>query len=735
MSKDLNNEKLPENLQKALLDIVHQEEKQDAYIRKQQIRIWKKYERFWHGVQYIWWSETQQDWLSPIDTRWDNSDQANREGAEGPFYDYVVNIYKAHGESIIAALAAQIPTVRFPPDDADNEDDLVTSKVYAKISDLIDRHNQSKMTLLTALLCLWNQGLVAAYHAPRADKVFGNVKIPIYGKACSNCGYTSDDDTEENCPDCPPVSVPETGETIQSPLLESVIGFSESPKSRVLIDLFGPLFVKVPYFTRSQKDFGYLHLVIDQPISLLKSIFPQIADKIDNSHTDADTYERVARSPSTFAYAINDQTYLGTLKRCWIRPWEFELLSDAYEEEKKELYKRFPDGCYVAFIGDVYAESRNEELDKYWTIGKAGLSTYIHADPLGQPLVPLQEIKNVMVNLTLETVEQGIPTTYADTEVLDFEDYSRHEIRPGMVYPIKPKPGQKISDSFYEGSRATLSKDVTNLEQQGNSDAQFVVGSFPSIYGGPSEASSRTAAEYNMSRQMALQRLSITWTFLTHWWARLKDKCVRLYVENVIADERYVVREKNNYVNVWIRQSELRGKVGEVEPEGAETFPTSIAQKQALLMQLMQLNNDFVNAAIFDPENRKIIADALAFPELHIPDEDQRIKQMREIQVMLGTGETPGQPVMIEPEVDSDEVHIKTAKDWAVSEYGLDAKVTNPEGYQFIIQHIQQHQQNMAMTQAPVLSSPGQNGPPQGKVQPPITATQPHNIGIPQNLG
>jgi hypothetical protein len=731
MTKDLNNENLPENLQKALLEIDRRTDTEDSYIRKQQIRIWKKYERFWHGVQYIWWSETQQDWLSPIDTRWDNSDEANREGAEGPFYDYVINIYKAHGESVIAALAAQIPAVRFPPDDADNEDDLVTSKVYGKIADLIQRHNQSKMLMLGALLCLWNQGLVCAYHAPKSDKAFGNIKIPNYGLGCEACGYQAQSNDEENCPTCPPLADPNDpmAAPMSAPLTPIVTGFTESPKSRVLIDLFGPLFARVPYFSRNQKDFGYIKLVLDQPIAHLKFLYPHVAEKIENSIASSDTYERVARSPSTFAYAINDQTYLGELRRLWFRPWEFELLGKEFEAEIKELNKLFPNGCYVCFIGDTFVEARNECMDKYWTIGKAGLSTYIHADPLGQPLIPLQEMKNVTKNLELETIEQGISSIYADPEVMDFEDYSRHEQRPGTTYPVKAKPGQKIADSFYEGPKASLSKDVGNFEESVLQDAQFVVGDFPSVYGGPTEASSRTAAEYSMSHANALQRLSISWTFLTHWWAELMGKCVTLFVENVVSDQRYVMREKNNYVNVWIRQSELRGKVGDVEPEGAETFPITTAQKQSLLMQLIGLNNEMLNAALFDPENRKIIADALAFPELHIPDEDQRIKQMREIQVMLGSGNRPGIPVAIEPDVDDDHTHIVSLKDYMVSEAGLDCKVTNPEGYQYMLEHLQMHLQHEALTQMPLGPSGQQGGPaPQ-----PGQQNQPKKIQSPNN--
>ena len=38
-------------------------------------------------------------------------------------------------------------------------------------------------------------------------------------------------------------------------------------------------------------------------------------------------------------------------------------------------------------------------------------------------------------------------------------------------------------------------------------DGQFVLGDFPSIYGGPAQSGSKTAREYLESRAVALQRL------------------------------------------------------------------------------------------------------------------------------------------------------------------------------------------------------------------------------------
>src|SRR4030095_14363027 len=83
--QDPNNENLPEELQTELYELVQKYENEDSGVRKQQLKSWKKNESFWHGVQYIFWSESGQDWISPADTRW-YAQEGGREDAEGPFY-------------------------------------------------------------------------------------------------------------------------------------------------------------------------------------------------------------------------------------------------------------------------------------------------------------------------------------------------------------------------------------------------------------------------------------------------------------------------------------------------------------------------------------------------------------------------------------------------------------------------------------------------------------------------
>lgn len=690
--------KYSEDVREALSFLVKKYEKEDGWVRKQQIKLWKKNAEFWHSIQYIFWSESRQDWLLPVETRWFQEDEG-REGVEGPFYDFVINIYRAHGESIISALAAQVPAVRFPPDDAEDDDDILTSKTYSKIADLIQRHNEVKNLMFQSFLIAWNQGNIYWYHAPKSDKAFGITHIENFKKVltCGNCGYQSPVEDEEDVEIAGLHQCPECGTALEATTV--LDGIQESPKSRVLIEPYGGLHVKTGFWARTLKDSGYLILQHDRPKPLMKFIYPWIADKIDMTESDMHMYERMGRTPSSFTSfnRADDNQDLVTHRQVWLRPWTFEGLPPEKEDVKKKLKKLFPNGVYVAEVGKIFADADDQDMDKYWSVGKLGLSDYLHCDALGQPLIPVQELRNINTNLTAETVEQSIGSYFADPDVLNFGVYAKHEARPGYIYPARPRPGQALGESFFETGRATLSKEVGAFMEQLDNDGQFVVGDYPSLYGGPGEVASRTLGEYQQSRVQALQRLSISWTLFVNAWAKLMEKCVHLYVENLIEDEKFVVPDKNkkeNYINVWIRKADMTGHVGEVEPVGADSFPMSIPQKQGLFYQLLQLNNEFINQALFDPENRRIIADLVGFTDLYIPGEEQQIKQASEIGDMLR-----GTPVPINPLVDDFSIHIEVCRNFLAGERGMELQKMNPQAFQLILQHLQQHLQAQAQQQ------------------------------------
>src|SRR5207244_4757592 len=112
----------------------------------------------------------------------------------GLLYDYVFNIYKAHGESIVAALTQSVPRIEFFPDDADSADDISSAKSKTDIGVLIQRHNNVKQILMEIAQTEFNQGDVAIYRYRRQDKKYGIKKVNNYGPGkvsvniCPECG-------------------------------------------------------------------------------------------------------------------------------------------------------------------------------------------------------------------------------------------------------------------------------------------------------------------------------------------------------------------------------------------------------------------------------------------------------------------------------------------------------------------------------------------------------------------
>ena len=711
----VDGQPLTEAIQNALSDVVKKLENEDKETRNQMLRLYKLCELYWKGIQTVFWSEFRNDWRTP----WEESGSgvtAYKFGGHG--FDKIVNVYRAHGESIVAALGAAVPSVRFFPRNADSPEDLSTSRTFSNTSEMLQRRNQAELLFIRALFILYNQAFVAAHNYAKQDEQYGIVEDPIYtleeqevdSKMCPDCGTDLSEEPvmEEatgmapemiGCHVCgsqePPMI---TKEMKQVPTLS---GYDNIIKSNECIEVYGPLNVRIPVKAKSQAECIYLMLETEEHYAQMREQFPDYWEKI-NPGGNLDEYDRWARAMAEYDDEnISDVTW----RRAWLRPAAFNIL----DKEKAELLKKeFPDGCRVDFVNEQMTEVRDEKLDEHWTITVNPLSRYIHADPMGKPMLPIQEWKNETTHLTVETVRYTIPQTFADSSVLDFKQYAKAEIRPGVVFPVKGRTGQNIDSAFFQTRTATLAKEVIDWESLLEKDGQFVVGDFPSIFGGP-QSGSKTLGEYQESRSNALNRLGIVWKMLNSWWAQVMGKSVQDYINHLIEDEQFSQKQGDGYINVWIRLSEISGKVGRIEAETSEQFPMSWAQKRGVLLELLGLNKESVDFAVFHPDNVETVQTILGLDDLHIPGEADRLRELYNIAELLRTEpmmDEMGQgipSVMIEEDVDDDVVHIQTCKTWALSEQGREAQVNNPGGYANVIAHLKMHvshQQFLAQQEA-----------------------------------
>jgi hypothetical protein len=685
---------LPDELSKLVIEISDEYTREDANEREQHRPLWLKLENYFNGLQRLYWSMVAKDWRFIDDEEGKPSTTRH--------YDKIVNIYRAHGESIIAALSVKTPSVIFYPEDADVEEDIVTAKVCSKIKEQIERHNVSQLLMIKSLLILWNTGTVAAYIYNRKHSKYGTYSTPQYDEKpdnihtvllnCKECGSNIDEkvfhsgekesipDESRECPSCGYKGVPEKEEYDEE--IPKIIGSIVNPKSRTIIEVFSPLFVHIPFYAREQEHIPYLRLKFEQHFSLVKNIYPKLAKKGIKPSVDRDDVEYRGLNVN-----VNDSN-LCTVECLWVRNWGYDIIEDR-DKEVKRLRDKYPDGIYAVIIDGNLVEIKNEALDDHWEISNSPLSTYIHGEPLGKPLAPIQEINNEVVDLQIETLEHSIPETFARADVLDFKKYGNSKAAPGMVFPIKaPMDGSPLAGAFHSLKTATLSEETEVFAKRLDEKGQFVSASFPSIYGGPATSGSKTAKEYTESRSMALQRLSIPWNTVKFFWAGLMGKAVPLFIralKETQEDYKSVDKTNTGFVNNWITQEDIAGRIGRVEADVDEDMPQSAAQLKDIFIQLMTLKDEHISEALYHPENTPLLIKALGAPEFYIPGSDERNKQYDEFRALLR-----GEHVEI-TEIDNNVIEAEVCDVFLTSSTGQMIKRNNPEGWDAIRQHRNDH--------------------------------------------
>jgi len=732
--KDADDDVLDDELKCCLKTICDHFESEDEFVRMRNLRLWKKLKYYWNGFHRVWWSETAHDWRIFDDVS--NTDDAD-------FYDKPVNVFRAYLESIIAALSITVPPIKCTPDDADNPSDMSTAKAGDKITTLVYKHIDAPLQWIHALFIYCTEGLITAYNYTDTNESYGTYETPKYGqeditgteKYCSNCGgpipesyeYDPRSDDEiiqgmEFCPTCEATLPPELKSITKS--ITKIVGTMKSPKSRQCVEVYGGLNVKIASYARKACETPYLRYAYECHWTKACEEFPQLWDSDSKSWRVSpgsvsayDQYERWARlSPQYYGeYPQN----IVTIRKMWLRPYSFNYISD--ETKRKKLLRLFPDGVKVSYVNDCYVESEGEKLDDHWTLAKNPLSDFVHYDPLGLLLTSIQEITNDLVSLVLQTIEHGIPQTFADQAVLNFEAYRKQEVSPGTIFPVQTKAGKSVSDSFYEIKTATLSQEVQPFAERVQQMGQFVSGALPAIFGA---MESKTAAQDSMSKAQAMQRLQNAWKMLNYFWKDIFGKVIPAYIKDVKSDESYAVRDpqnRNNFINVVIRKSELEGKLGDIELEASDALPLTWAQQKDVIMQLLATSNPDIIAALTAPENAGMVAEAIGLDDFFIPGEDDRLKEFDEIAQLLASQPMPtgemgmdGQPQMapsvpIDPMLDNHQIASEIDRKWLVSEVGRQAKLDNAEGYQNVLLHYQAHVMQLQMMNA---------GQPQGNEQP-----------------
>ncbi len=529
-----------------------------------------------------------------------------------------------------------------------------------------------------------------------------------------------------------------------------------------VISVVGGLELNTPVWANEMHEYPYLQWSMEVHRAKLKASYPLAADKIQmgGPQTADEVYARASRVaiaqglPTTHP---GDALFnLITFSRTWIRPWAFYAIED--KSVRDTLLALFPDGCYVAFAGDTYCESRNETMDDCWRVMHALPGDGQNRPSVGDSLVQIQERYNTLSNIQAETYEYGIPPIYADPQVLDFDALSNQTAEPAAHYPARARPGQPLAAGFFQPAAAQVPPDLVRHQQELMGPvAQFLTGLFPAVFGGEMD-SQKTASGYAMARDQALGRLGLVWRRLKQFYSDVMLLSVDCFRKNRPEDaEIPILGPGGEFESHWIRLADLKGNI-QAYPESDETFPRLKSQQRGVVQQLMASSDPLIQQALADPANIGFVKSVLGLSDLVVPGEDSLVGEgktptLRETREGWGTQQTstpdthnptpdtynptpetynptpetynptpdtyhPLPSLPVDLLFDNHGVELEECRRWANSDAGQVARIENPAGFANVRAHAEAHLRAIGLayanSNAAPAPKPGAPGP-QGK--------------------
>jgi hypothetical protein len=785
-----NNERLEQaapRLVNALRELVVQFRQEGIVARRHEIRRIRQARLFWQGLQYAWWNPQDMNWHLPWEARiYDDSALQ-----EMPRYQFVTNLYQAFGLSFVSVISQDVPATRFYPQSTLSQADIETAKAASQVAELVEQNNRVQQLLTGVGFYLWTDGKIGGYVRYVADgQRFGWrdelvleerwVRLGPDAYVCSKCGAETEvadsgadsgqrrqrdssaletgprnDDERQAapkadrpwgadesfltgtiCPECGAALGPADFRPAPLVPVPQSVGTRRVANGQEVISIVGGLELNTPVWANEQYEFPYLQWQMEVHRAKLKAAFPHAADKIQTGgpiQAD-DIYARATRvavsqgMPTTHP---GDALFnLITFSRTWIRPWSFYSIEDAAVRDA--LLRLFPDGCYVAFAGETYCESRNESMDDCWRVLHALPGDGQNRPSVGDSLIEVQERYNTLSNIQAETYDYGVPPIYADPQVLDFDALGNQTAEPAAHYPARARPGMSLADGFFQPAPAQVPPDMLRYQQDLIGPiAQFLTGLFPAVFGGEME-NVKTASGYAMARDQALGRLGLVWRRLKTFYCDVMLLAVDCFRKNRPGDvEIPFLGAGGEFEARFIRLANLKGNI-QAHPESDETFPRLKSQQRAILQQLMTNPDPAIQAALREPANLGFIKSLIGLSELVVPGEEARSKQLREIQQLLTSGpvavtrETSLGPqngviatpfagstsftagplekvrstVPVDELLDDHATEFEECRRWASSDAGQIARAQNPAGFANVRAHAAEHAAALARQQA-----------------------------------
>ena len=665
--------------------------------------------RYLDGEQHLFWSSFHSDWL-PISTGLQLLNLDLEIDTSDSLPDTVVNHFAVHTESIITALSNRPYATRFTPVDIANPRDVKASTYYGFLSDAFHRQDNTNAKLHFLFLTGWLEGALFCKLGYDQDSKYGTYQEGELQYLCPSCGISFQEELQNGCPMCGGVVISDSSQV-------QII-----PKTKVRAKFYGPLEVSIsPSAINTDPDSTeYLIHSIPRSSEKMLSMYPELRETgingtfIGSSGGNSNvTFENLFQD---FGNGLGQRYNQNTVveENVYIDACQYESVVDKKLRDK--LKREYPNGLHFILINDKILKVYHENWRDTWILSGFKLSKFMLGKPPSDIIVETQTAYNVIQGRMLDQLAHSDSLTFVDSGLVSTKDLQTQRARPGDMVNVNKIPGEPLNAGFYETKYSQITNEAIKFSEMMEQQMQFLSGSSPGIWGGSLQTgSSRTAAEYRMVTEAALQRLGLFGKMFADFFSRTSLKAVQMWIDVMLQDEMVPVKRRNStkFKVVNIPLDDLKGEVRtELDPESSTSIPVTPAQQQIALFELLRFNNPEINSVLTAGANQTMIAKIMGFDSLVIPGQADRDKQQHEIDVFLEGGF-----VEVDIAIDDHQLHMEVVLEFLNSTEGIQLKETNIEIYNLIREHYLQHRQAELMEQSRELMEQSQLSLGQGQGQ------------------
>jgi len=651
-------------------------------------------------------------------------------------FDYVFNIIRGDCLKAVAVMG-KAPTVRAVADDPESDDgerQAILADVVAQ--DLHDKWNMDEKTRQTAFI-LWILGPAFGWTYYSADGAkYGYTEEPVIetqdvpltpGRyACPTCHEATEGEqgSVASCPTCGgPLGDENFIKPDTVPIPHDTGKINKYENGSVELDIYSALEVSISFYAAAKLELEYLKLERDMPKGKLVTMYPQLRDKLESASEGGTTSSKqsgveVRGSLSSPTGVRFPHPNLWRSELNWLKPSIYELIKGdvpaqfAVQGKQKlcDLMKDiYPKGCRLDFVNGDLVDIKDEDLFDCWEICKPTVSSKLMSDALCTDEIPAQDITNNTVNMQEEAVMKQLPALLVSNEIMDRESLENRPPNAADFIWTKPGGGVRLQDQVYPFPVATISPDVTNLQNSQREMGRELVGVNRSIYGGydPTE---KTAKQALIEKQMALMQMSITYDNIRAFNCGLTLNAVKQMAQYGTGQIR--VASDEGFLGTYSRTADIAELADEgYHFEADPGMPDTFAERRDGIKDIM-LNAPPISTAVgFDsPFNAGKLQRYLGVPGMWAPVEAAREKVRRAVKKLLA-----GQIVQVDA-FDDHAIVSDLLRAWMISDEGQQAQDENPN-FQNVVNFWQQHKLALSPPAPPPGTSPV---PPPGVPQKPI---------------